>query len=79
MKKASHKEDIKVLDYVITRWDQDPYSLGSYTHFDVGSNMDTSKKLRKNINEKLWIVGEHCYAEHIGCAHGAFQTGVWAA
>ena len=41
--------------------------------------METTKKLRKNINEKLWMAGEHCYGEHIGCAHGAFQTGQWAA
>jgi hypothetical protein len=25
--------------YKITRWDEDKFSLGSYTHFDVGSSM----------------------------------------
>ncbi len=40
--------------------------------------METTRRLRKNIDERLWIVGEHCYGENIGCAHGAYQTGVWA-
>lgn len=66
-------------DYRITRWESDQYCYGSYTHFDVGTNMESTKVLRKPINDKLWIVGEHCYGEHIGCAHGAFQTGMWAA
>lgn len=63
---------------MITRWDNDPYSLGSYSHFSIGSNMETTKILRKSIDNKLWMVGEHCYGEHIECAHGAFQTGIWA-
>lgn len=63
----------------MTRWDTDPFALGSYTHFAVGSNMETTRRLRKHIAERLWMVGEHCYGEHIGCAHGAYQTGVWAA
>lgn len=25
------------------------------------------------------MIGEHCYAEHIGTAHGAFKTGIMAA
>ncbi len=41
--------------------------------------METTRRLRKDIDERLWIVGEHCYGENIGCAHGAYQTGVWAA
>ena len=35
--------------------------------------------LRKPVKNSLWLVGEHCYCEHIGTAHGAFQTGIWAA
>lgn len=27
----------------------------------------------------LWFAGEYCYPENIGCAHGAFETGVQAA
>ena len=49
--------------------------MGSYSSFHVGSSPQDCYKLREPIKKTLWIVGEHCYAEHIGTAHGAFQTG----
>ena len=69
------KEGIKVTDYAITRWGLDEFSLGSYTSFHVGSSPEDSYRLRKPVGDTLWIVGEHCYAEYIGTAHGAFATG----
>lgn len=53
--------------------------MGSYSAFHVGSSPDDCVELRKSVNHRLWMVGEHCYFEHIGTAHGAFQTGIWAA
>ena len=35
--------------------------------------------LRRPINNSLWLVGDYCYHQHIGSAHGAFKTGKWAA
>ena len=62
----------------MTRWGQDKFSLGSYAAFHANSSPDDCYHLREPIDDKLWLVGEHCYAEHIGTSHGAFQTGIWA-
>jgi monoamine oxidase len=64
---------------LITKWDKDPYSLGSYSFLKVGSTMEDTKNIKKSIDEKLWIVGEHCYGQYLGCVFGAFGTGKKAA
>ena len=70
---------VQLREAVITRWGSDEFSMGSYASFHLGSTPDDSYTLRKPIDNQLWLVGEHCYAEHIGTAHGAMQTGEWAA
>ena len=79
MKKTFKGKKIEVKDYRITRWNSDEFSYGSYTSFHVNSSFKDCIELRKNINNTLWMIGEHCFAEHIGTAGGAYQTGIWAA
>lgn len=79
LKKTFRVEEVKIKSYIITNWGKDYYSLGSYTSFHVGSSPKNCYQLRKPIEQTIWFVGEHCYAEYIGTAHGAFKTGVWAA
>lgn len=70
---------MKLREAKISRWGSDEFSKGSYSAFHVGSTPEDCYELRKPIEDRMYIVGEHVYAEHIGTAHGAFQTGVWAA
>lgn len=79
LSKLFKAKDIEVKDFTVTRWGIDEFSLGSYTSFHVGSSPQDCYQLRAPINNTIWMVGEHCYAEYIGTAHGAFQTGLWAA
>ena len=72
-------ESIQLREAVVTRWGQDEFSRGSYTSFHKGSSAEDCFNLRKPIDDQMWFIGEHCYAEHIGTAHGALQTGEWAA
>ena len=69
---------MEVREYKITRWSQDKFCKGSYSSFYVDSTNEDCVRLRNPINDRLWLVGEHCYERYIGSAHGAFQTGVWA-
>ena len=79
MKKAFKNKKIEVRDFKITRWNKDELSCGAYTSFHVGSSEKDCFELRKSVQNTLWMVGEHCFAEHIGTAGGAYNTGIWAA
>ena len=64
----------------MTRWHQEEESLGSYSYIKVGHDQATcSKVLRKPIDGRIWLVGEHLHPTMNACAHSAYQTGVWAA
>ena len=78
LKRCFKQKEIEVRDYKITRWSQDIFCKGSYSSFYVGATDEDCFRLREGINNRLWLVGEHCYERYIGSAHGAYQTGVWA-
>ena len=67
----------------VTRWAQDPYSRGSYSHIITGlSEARHRKTLQKPIvNEVggvLRFAGEHCSRDHFATVHGALLDG-WRA
>lgn len=68
-------KDIELEDYVITRWGQDPFSMGSYSFFAAGSNPEDCEKLSENILKTVYFAGEACYKNNIGVCHGAYATG----
>lgn len=72
-------KDIELEDYIITRWGQDPYSMGSYSFFAAGSNPEDCEILSENILNTLYFAGEACYKKNIGVCHGAYATGEEAA
>ena len=50
-------KELKVRDYLVTRWHNDPLSQGSYSFFKVGLTVDEVNSLRSPINNKIWFVG----------------------
>ncbi|MGB2679764.1 MAG: NAD(P)/FAD-dependent oxidoreductase [Candidatus Competibacter sp.] len=67
------------LDYQITRWASDPFTLGSYSFNAVGSTPLMRKELAKPLNGHVHFAGEASEMEHFSTAHGAYLSGVRAA
>lgn len=71
-------------EYIVTRWDQDPYALGSYSYMPCGSSWQMIDDLaapepRSTEHPYLFFAGEHCSDLGWQCVHGALETGVRAA
>jgi monoamine oxidase len=62
-----------------TKWEEDPFVLGSYAAYVKGSSPEDCRVLTTPVDNKLWMVGEHCSYDFIGSAHGAWRTGLNAA
>lgn len=67
------------LAWQITRWDKDPFSLGSYSFNPVGSMPDMRKELAKPLLGKLFFAGEATEPSCFGTVHGAYHSGRRAA
>jgi len=72
-------EEIELEDYLITRWGQDKWCLGSYSFFKYGSTPKDCDNLKKEVLGTIFFAGEACFKENIGVCHGAYKTGVEAA
>lgn len=71
-------------EYVVTRWDADPFALGSYSFMPCGSNWTMIDEIamaepRDSAYPYLFFAGEHCSDLGWQCVHGAFETGIRAA
>lgn len=71
-------------EYVVTRWDEDPYALGSYSFMPCGSNWTVIDEMatpepRESAHPYLFFAGEHCSDLGWQCVHGAYETGMRAA
>mmetsp|Transcript_8441 Transcript_8441/g.14234 ORF Transcript_8441/g.14234 Transcript_8441/m.14234 type:complete len:492 (-) Transcript_8441:229-1704(-) len=64
------------LSYVVTRWNSDPFSYGSYTCVPPGSSGEDYKSLARPVMDRLGFAGEHTSYEHPGYAHGAYLSGL---
>lgn len=72
------------VEYIVTRWDQDPYALGSYSYMPCGSSWQMIDDLaapepRNSECPYLFFAGEHCSDLGWQCVHGALETGIRAA
>lgn len=68
-------------EYLVTRWDEDPFAFGSYSYMPCGSNWTMIDNLaasepRNSANPYLYFAGEHCSDLGWQCLHGAYETGV---
>jgi monoamine oxidase len=66
------------IDYQITRWASDPFSLGSYSYNAVGSQPILRKYLAQS-EKSLFFAGEATDNLYFGTAHGAYLSGIRAA
>jgi monoamine oxidase len=60
----------------VTRWGQDPFSLGSYSFNAVGTGPDSRRALAgADWDGALWFAGEAMSPGYFGTAHGAVLSG----
>ncbi|MFQ3566130.1 MAG: FAD-dependent oxidoreductase [Aggregatilineales bacterium] len=62
----------------ITRWASDPFALGAYSSYGVGSRPADRVALGIPVAGRLVFAGEAAHAEFPGTVHGALLSG-WAA
>lgn len=63
----------------VTRWAQDPFSHGSYSHVPPGAIYDDCEALAEPIGNRLFFAGEATNARHPSTVHGAYESGERAA
>jgi monoamine oxidase len=67
------------IDYQVTRWASDPFSLGSYSYNPVGAAPNIRKLLAAPLGTRLSFAGEATEHDYFGTAHGAYLSGLRAA
>lgn len=74
--KKIYGDDIPSPDaYINTRWSEDPFSLGSYTHLAVGGSQRTYAALAEPIDNQIFFAGEATNSDYPATTHGAYLTG----
>lgn len=63
----------------ITRWDSDPYALGSYSFYAVGSTPAMRDDLAATVDNRVYFAGEATDRTAPGTVHGAYMSGLRAA
>ena len=65
--------------FAVSRWWEDPYSLGAWSGLRVGAGPDVRAQLGQPVSPRLMLAGEYTNPEQAGMTHGAFEEGVRAA
>lgn len=73
--KAFPNRAIDFKNFMVTGWQSDPYSLGSYSHVLVGTNNRDFGALEQPIG-RIHFAGEATHAIHPSSVHGAYGSGV---
>ncbi len=64
---------------LITRWQSDPWSYGSYSYVPVGSSWIQHEELAKPIDDRVVFAGEATHEDFPATVHGAYLSGIRAA
>ncbi len=65
---------------LVTRWDVDPWSLGSYSALPVGTPLGARRVLAEAfIGGRVVLAGEYTAVDHPSTVHGAYTSGERAA
>ncbi|MDX2254984.1 MAG: FAD-dependent oxidoreductase [Pseudanabaenaceae cyanobacterium bins.39] len=67
------------IDYQITRWASDPFSLGSYSYNPVGAVPKMRQELAAPLGKSIFFAGEASSEDYFGTTHGAYLSGLRAA
>src|SRR5262249_11945726 len=65
--------------HLVTRWNQDPFSLGSYSYVPVGSKQSLRRQIGMPVEKRVFFAGEATAQFFPSTVHGAFLAGVRAA
>ena len=79
LRKMYGKEIPEPTGYLVTRWNQDPYSLGSYSYVPVGSKQSLRRQIGMPVENRIFFAGEATSQYFPSTVHGAFLSGVRAA
>ena len=60
----------------VTRWRDDPWTLGSYTYLPVGASVDDMRALKKPVRRRLLFAGEATEPRLYATVHGALVSGL---
>ena len=63
------------INYRVSRWSSDPFSLGSYSFIPVGSSAKDMLTLSEQTNCRVFYAGEATTPDYYGSTHGAMITG----
>lgn len=66
-------------DWLITRWNTDPYARGSYSCNVLGSTPEMRNDLARSVAGRLFFAGEATEFQHFQTVHGAYESGLRAA
>lgn len=61
---------------VMTRWNNDPFSFGSYSQIPVGAKMSDRDILAEPVGDRLFFAGEATSRHYPATVHGAFLSGI---
>ena len=62
---------------IVTRWWNDRFSYGSYSHYALGSHEMTIEMLAASVGGgKVGFAGEHTNIASLGCVDSAWETGM---
>lgn len=62
------------IKHIITRWNQDPFSLGSYSYSAVGATPADRDSLAATVG-RIFFAGEHTSKKYPATVHGAYLSG----
>lgn len=79
LRKMYGKEIPEPTGYLVARWNQDPYSLGSYSYVPVGSKQSLRRQIGMPVENRIFFAGEATSQYFPSTVHGAFLSGVRAA
>jgi monoamine oxidase len=65
--------------HLVTQWNQDPFSLGSYSYVPVGSKQSLRRQIGTPVENRVFFAGEATSQFFPATVHGAFLSGVRAA
>lgn len=63
-------------DVRITRWQQDPFSYGSYSFMKTGASNQSRIDLAETVDDKVYFAGEATSSEFPATVHGALLSGI---
>ncbi|XP_010534911.1 PREDICTED: lysine-specific histone demethylase 1 homolog 2 [Tarenaya hassleriana] len=61
---------------ICTRWGDDPFSYGSYSHVRVGSSGRDYDILAESVSNRLFFAGEATTRQYPATMHGAYLSGL---